>query len=219
MLVRAALAASAFASLSIVVLDGSLAMALSYLPAGAKHAINEGVRMCEWLFGFRISPYLYGGLLILAGVLAKASKHRTASRWLLFIGLSHVTARFVVGIMKPPFSRLRPFQALGEQGWHDTWFADVGNSFPSGHAAHFWSLFFPLAVMFPRFRIPLAGLPVLISVARVVVNDHYLSDVVTSVAVAALVTSAYAKRILKREGVALPASERETGQHKIQSAL
>lgn len=55
----------------------------------------------------------------------------------LAIPLSHVTARFVADILKPPFSRLRPFEAIGSHGWHDTFFAPVGNSFPSGHAAHF----------------------------------------------------------------------------------
>jgi membrane-associated phospholipid phosphatase len=211
MLARSALAAFAFTLLSILAFDGPVATALSSLPADARNAINQGVLMCEWLFGFRVSPYLYGGLLILAGILANAWKNRTIAQYLLFIGLSHVTARFLAGIMKPPFSRLRPFEALGDQGWHDTWFAAAGNSFPSGHAAHFWSLFFPLAVLFPRFRIPLAVLPVLISGARVVVNHHYLSDVVASLALAAVVTWAYAEKILKRNPAALPASIARAG--------
>jgi membrane-associated phospholipid phosphatase len=82
--------------------------------------------------------------------------------------------------------------------WQDMWFPPVGNSFPSGHAVHFWSLFFPLVVLFPRYWKQLAVLPVLVSLARVVVNDHYFSDVVASAAVAALVTWAYAKTILAR---------------------
>jgi membrane-associated phospholipid phosphatase len=117
------------------------------------------------------------------------------ARSLVFIGLAHVTARFVAGIMKPPFSRLRPYEVLANGSWQDTWFAPVGNSFPSGHAVHFWGLFFPLVILFPRLWIPLAVLPVLISAARVVVNDHYLSDVIASVAVAAWVTWAYAKAV------------------------
>jgi membrane-associated phospholipid phosphatase len=117
---------------------------------------------------------------------------------LLFVGLTHVTARFLADILKPPFSRLRPYEALGPGGWHDIWFAPVGNSFPSGHAVHFWSLFFPLAVLFPRWRLPLAVLPLLVSAARVAANDHYPSDIFGSVAVAALVTWAYAGSLLER---------------------
>lgn len=107
--------------------------------------------MCEWLFGFRVSPYLYGGLLVLAGIVAMAWRHRTVARSLAFIGLVHVTARFLADIMKPPFSRLRPYEVLAGNRWHDAWLAPVGNSFPSGHAVHFWSLYFPLVVLFPRF--------------------------------------------------------------------
>jgi membrane-associated phospholipid phosphatase len=198
MLVRVALAAALFVLLSIVALDGPIAIAMSSVPTEAKHAITQGVRMCEWLFGFRVSPYLYGGLLVFAGLVVMVWKRWTVGRSLLFVGLAHVTARFIVGVMKPPFSRLRPYEVLADNEWLDTWFAPVGNSFPSGHAAHFWSLFFPLALLFPRSWIPLAGLPILISSARVVVNDHYLSDVVASLTVAALVTWAYAKVILER---------------------
>ena len=154
---------------------------------------------CEVLFGFGISRYLYGLLAIIAGLVAFRLRPRTLLPWaLLFIGLSHVSSRFVADILKPPFSRLRPFEAIDSDGWHDTWFATVGNSFPSGHAVHFWSLFFPLAALFPKWMVPLAILPVLVSAARIVVNDHYLSDILASAAVAALVTFVYAVAVLER---------------------
>jgi membrane-associated phospholipid phosphatase len=40
-------------------------------------------------------------------------------------------------------------------------------AFPSGHSAFFWGLFFPLAFVFPRYRIPLLIIPVFITIARV----------------------------------------------------
>lgn len=203
MLLRSGLIAAALALLSIFLLDGPVALAMSSVPVEAKRAITKSVVMCEWIFGFRVSPYLYGGLLVLAGIAAMAWKKRPVALSLIFIGMAHLTARLVAGVMKPPFSRLRPFEAFTDNGWHDTWFATVGNSFPSGHAVHFWSLFFPLVLLFPRLWIPFAVLPLLISSARVVVNDHYLSDVIASVAVAALVTWAYAKVILVRRDAAL----------------
>ena len=198
MLMRFALIAAGLALVSILALDGPVAMTLSSVPAGVRQTINKGVIACEWLFGFHISVYLYGGLLALTGVVALILKRVMVARLLLLIGLSHVTARFVADIMKPPFSRLRPYEALATGTWHDTWFAPVGNSFPSGHAVHYWSLFFPLVLLFPRSWKPLAVLPVLISVARVAVNHHYLSDVIASAAVAALITAAYARMILVR---------------------
>jgi membrane-associated phospholipid phosphatase len=42
--------------------------------------------------------------------------------------------------------------------------------------------------LFPRCRIPLAIIPLFISVARVGVNDHWCSDVIGSIPIAAAVT-------------------------------
>ena len=44
---------------------------------------------------------------------------------------------------------------------------------------------------------PLAVLPVLISLARFTVNHHHLSDVIASVAVAAFVVWAFAKKLFR----------------------
>lgn len=198
-LLGAALAAGLSCVIAIAALDVPLAVALRSLAPEVRSAIQSAVGACELLFAFGISPYLYGGLLVVAGVVAfRATKSGLVPWALLFVGLSHVTARFVADILKPPFSRLRPFEALGSDGGHDTWFAAVGNSFPSGHAVHFWSLFFPLAVLFPRWTAVLVVLPVLVSAARVAVNDHYLSDVLASAALAALITWAYSIVVLER---------------------
>jgi membrane-associated phospholipid phosphatase len=196
---RAAAVAMALVLVSIVAFDGLVAVALSSLPNDYGRAIDRAVTTCEVLFAFPISPCLYGILLLIAGIVLLPRRHQTLIPWaLLFVGSSHVTARFVADILKPPFSRLRPFETIGADGWQDTWFAAVGNSFPSGHAVHFWSLFFPLAVLFPRWKAPLLVLPVLVSAARVAVNDHYLSDVLASAALAAFVTFAYAIAVLEK---------------------
>ena len=190
-------AAAAFTIVAVFAIDGPLAIRLATLPREMRNVIQDLVRMLEVLFAFPISRYLYGALLLL-GSLAAFRTARTRLAWtLLFIGLSHVTARFAAGIVKTLFSRLRPFEALGSDGWHDTWFAAVGNSFPSGHAVHFWSLFFPLAVLFPRYTAPFAILPLLVSAARIAVNDHYLADVLASVSLAAIVTWTHL-RVLER---------------------
>jgi len=56
----------------------------------------------------------------------------------------------------------------------------------------------PAGRLVPRCTVPLAVLPVLVSAARIAVNDHDLSDVIASAAVAALVALAYAVAILER---------------------
>ena len=200
-LLRSALTATVLCALSIALADGPLAVAASSLPVGCRLMVQRFMTACEFMFAFGISRLLYGILLVAAGFAARFMDRRRLSSALLFIGLSHLTARILAGILKTPFARQRPFEALNPGGWHDNWFAPVGNSFPSGHAVHFWSLFFPLAVLFPRYRLAFVVLPVLVSAARIAVNDHYLSDTLASAAVAAVVTWAYARGMFRQDSV------------------
>ena len=112
MLVLSALIAAALAMLSILTVDVLLAVTFSSVPPDVKRAVNQGVIACEWLFGFRVSPYLYGALLVLGGIAAMAWRQRTVARLLVFISLAHLTARLLAGVMKRPFSRLRPTKSL-----------------------------------------------------------------------------------------------------------
>ena len=82
---------------------------------------------------------------------------------------------------------MRPFQLIEKNDWSHIWFMG-SNSFPSGHNAFFWGLFLPFAYVFPRYRIALLIVPVFIGLARIDENYHFLSDVLASIALAALVT-------------------------------
>jgi membrane-associated phospholipid phosphatase len=64
--------------------------------------------------------------------------------------------------------------------------ADYG-SFPSGHAAFYAGLFLPLALLFPRWAVPLLAIPLLVGGERIASHDHYASDVGASFLLAALV--------------------------------
>ncbi|HEX8504690.1 MAG TPA: phosphatase PAP2 family protein, partial [Hymenobacter sp.] len=55
------------------------------------------------------------------------------------------------------------------------------DSFPSTHTAIYFSLFLPVAVAFPRYRVPLLVLPGFVALGRLVLGVHYLSDVWFSV--------------------------------------
>lgn len=173
---------------SIALVDGPLAVALLSAPQPLLRGVERGMGVYELLFGFRVSSYLYGALVLAPGLIAVGfKKNRGVARALLFVGLAHLTSRVLVAVFKSVVSRPRPFEALGE-----------GDSFPSGHAAHAWSLYFPLAVLFPKYRLFLLVFPALVSAARVAVNLHYPSDVLASAAISALVTWAYARAILER---------------------
>lgn len=175
--------------ISILLLDVPLAKALQSVGGDTSAVANSGVRLLEIVFGFDISKWAWGLLALFTGFTLLAFRSRRASGWMLiFVAASHLTSRLVAGVLKNVFSRSRPYELLESGTWNSQFFQDGGSSFPSGHAVHFWGLFFALAYLFPKCRWPLAILPVFVSLARVLVNDHFLSDVLASVAIAAAFT-------------------------------
>jgi membrane-associated phospholipid phosphatase len=138
----------------------------------------------------------YGGLgqVLLAATLIAigliwllARRTNLIARALIFTGLVQISTIEAGSFLKGVFGRLRPYQLLEHNDWSHVWFAG-GNSFPSGHVAFFWGLFLPLAYLYPKYRVPLLVLPVFIGFARIDENVHFLSDVLGSVALAAIVT-------------------------------
>ncbi len=124
-----------------------------------------------------------------AGALLFIAKSTRPVAWMLFfIATVHLVTRVTAGTLKNVFVRLRPFEVIEAGHWDWNFFGERGSAFPSGHSAHFWSLFFALVFLFPRYRWPLLIIPFFISVARVGVNDHWCSDVIASTAIAALLT-------------------------------
>lgn len=196
--IRWAAAFAAACVLSIFMIDGALAVALQNIARDVRNSVNSFVSVLELVFLFSVSKFASGALLlVIAALIAPARRFRVASWSLAFVGLSQLATRLIAGVLKNVFGRLRPFEALADGSWSDSFFAD-GSAFPSGHAAHFWGFYFALAMLFPRYRWPLLVLPVLTSIARVVVNDHYLGDVLASAAIAAAVTWAFGKVLLRR---------------------
>ena len=135
-----------------------------------------------------LGQFLLGSFFIVAGFvwwLARRSSH--AARGIVFAGVVQLVTIELAWLLKDVFGRMRPFQLIEKNDWSQIWFMD-SNSFPSGHNAFFWGLFLPLIYTFPRYRIPLLIVPVFIALARIDENYHFLSDVLASIALAALVT-------------------------------
>jgi len=180
-LLLAAILALALSLVSIFLVDTAVARAAG-VPAVVASGIGGFTAATEVVSGMTVSKFALGFALIAAGVVAYVVRGwRAAAAPLLYVGATHFIARLAAGVLKNVFGRLRPYEAHGV----DTWFAG-GGSMPSGHAIHWWALFFPCAYLFPRWRWLLLPIPVLISIARVLVNDHYVGDVVASAALAAL---------------------------------
>lgn len=156
-------------------------------------ATGPVIHAIEIAFGFPISKFLTGAVILVASLaLFPFARFRYTARVLLFVAAAQLTTRLAAGVLKNVFLRPRPYET-------DTGFFSDGSSFPSGHAAHFWPFFFAAMIAFPRWRIPLLILAVFVSLSRVLVNDHYLGDVLASAAIATIITYGYARLpLLKR---------------------
>ncbi|MCB2377703.1 phosphatase PAP2 family protein [Hymenobacter sp. BT635] len=112
------------------------------------------------------------------------------ARLFLVLLLVHLASVATSNVLKGVLSRLRP-AALFSPGYPDLGFNYPHHphtgSFPSTHTATFFSLFVPLVLAFPRLR-PLLLVPVLIGIGRLVLDMHYLSDVLFSVWLVVLFT-------------------------------
>jgi undecaprenyl-diphosphatase len=180
------------ALLSIFLIDAPLARAIAPFVDANRAFADPFVTVLEYAFGFPVSKFLTGFVLVVAGAALFAFR-RPLARLLLYVGVAHLVSRLIAGVLKNVFLRARPYDANA-----GAFFVDNGSSFPSGHAAHFWALFFALALAFPRLRIPALILALLVSVSRVMVNDHFVGDVLGSAAICAFVCAALARFLLPK---------------------
>ena len=175
--------------LSIFLFDQPIAAFVQRTGGRESKILQQGTHWLEVASGFPIDRYFLAYLLLGGAALLFIAKSTRPAAWMfLFIGSTHVVSRLLVGVLKDVFHRLRPFEVIKAGNWDWKFFGNQGSSFPSGHSAHFWGLFFPLLFLFPRYRFPLLIVPVFISIARVGVNDHWCSDVIASAGLAALLT-------------------------------
>lgn len=180
--------------------------------------LQGGTHWLEVASGFTIPTigrYFLAYVLLGAAALLFIAKSTRHLAWIcLFIGSTHIVARLVVGVLKNVFNRLRPFEVIEAGNWDWHFFGDRGSSFPSGHSAHFWSLFLPLALLFPRYRWLFMIIPVFITIARVGVNDHWCSDVIASAGVAALFTFLFAWLFRMKNAQAGNGRGRDPGENR-----
>ena len=129
-------------------------------------------------------------LLALGYVVSRWVLRSPVAAVFLVLLLTHELSMVAAKVLKGVLLRLRP-QALFAGSYSGLGFGHDGphtGSFPSTHTAIYFSLLLPLAVAFPRYRLPLLALPVLIGLGRLVLDMHYLSDVLFSVWLVVLFT-------------------------------
>ena len=187
----AALLATILASIALI--DRPLALLVANQLAPVEKVSGALTTALEWIFAFDLSKYLYAILFLLAGgVLHVAQKGMARARYFYFLGATLLLSRVVSGTLKNVFERVRPSEWI-KSGAPADFFVDGGSSFPSGHAAFYFGLFLPLALIYPRYKWLFIGLAFVAALARVFDQDHYLSDILASAFVAVLLAFGLAK--------------------------
>jgi membrane-associated phospholipid phosphatase len=188
-LLYSALVAVVLTLLGIFFFDQPIAAFVQRVGGRQSVILQEGTHWLEIVTGQPIARYFLTYVLLGLAALLFISKASRSIAWiLLFVGTAQVATRLAGGVLKNVFERLRPFQVIEAGNWDWKFFSGHGSAFPSGHSAFFWGLFFPLAYLFPRYRLPLLIVPIFITVARPGVNDHWCSDVIASAGLAAFIT-------------------------------
>jgi len=125
-------------------------------------SINIGkISYAAW-FAISATIYLVVGLLIATVVYFYINKKRNKKLELVLIGMTVLF--FVVEVIKRLVGRIRPNGELF--------------SFPSRHAAFAFFIALSLPVKKPVYKVLLIAWAVLVSVSRILLHKHYLSDVV-----------------------------------------
>jgi undecaprenyl-diphosphatase len=129
---------------------------------------------------------------------ARARKRAIAAA---FLFATIALAGILTDLLKPLLSRSRPKLLLNEgtYGFYP-WHLDADlQGFPSGHATTMFALAFAIAMIRPAWRIPAFAFAIVIAGTRVVINAHYLADVIGGLVVA-LATAFWLRFVFERRG-------------------
>jgi len=140
---------------------------------------GEVARLATWLSHLGKFHLIPLGLVV--GIwLWSEIRHRTDGRIALGAAVvAMVWAGIIVQLPKFIFGRPRPHFNLPDQF---AWFHPEWNSFPSGHAAHWFALVGALWAFSPRLSLMVTPLAIIASLARVVALAHYPSDIIAGAA-------------------------------------
>jgi len=121
----------------------------------------------------------------------------------LFIFSTTILSGVLINIIKVIFGRARPRLYIDENLYGFFWFKfDVlYRSFPSGHATTAMAVWLAFALLFPRYRFVLIAVGVLISLSRVIIGEHYLSDVLIGGYIGAMTTLILYKIMYPKETI------------------
>ena len=200
---------AAVATLSIPLLmlfaDRPLALAMEHLPVRFRNFAGEITNLGKSLGWLLLSA----GLAVFWAVCARrtqqdpptSSKHRRRALAAIFFFAAIALSGILANLIKLIVGRSRPKQFLAD-GFYafEPWHLDVDlRAFPSGHATTVFALAFAVAMIRPAWRWPAFVFAIVISATRIIINAHYLSDVIGGLVVA-LMTVLWLRYLFDRYG-------------------
>ncbi|MDD3289013.1 MAG: phosphatase PAP2 family protein, partial [Alphaproteobacteria bacterium] len=121
----------------------------------------------------------------------------------IFFFTSVTAAGIACTIIKKLIGRSRP-KLLDQQGIFDFNIMSFGhdwNSFPSGHTTNIFAAAMAIGILFPRTRPWLFPFAATVGLSRVIINAHYLSDVVAGAFLGVLMVIAAHKWLMKHKWI------------------
>lgn len=139
------------------------------------------------------------GLPVFALVFRYVLKHRTWACRTWFLWLCVFVPNAIGAVFKILVGRARPELLLQAQEYGFKWvhMDHLHHSFPSGHTATIMGLVFGLWIVMPRYRFMFLCFGVAVGISRILLLQHYLSDVLTA-AYLALIEVWIMQRVLQR---------------------
>ena len=137
-------------------------------------------------------------MLLMIGVGAiLARRVYRAGGWAL---LAFLVSGAIANIIKVVVHRPRPWVELPPpESWSGYLHTSELQSFPSGDSTTTFAIATVLGLMFPRLRVPLLIVAVIVAIARVLVGSHYPSDVCAGAMLGLAVGRLVARSALRRE--------------------
>lgn len=165
------------------------------------HSDLRQMKALYWLTKFGVGGLYFAGLLIVALFFRYIYPNKLYERRAFFLWLCALLPSLLTLVIKMCFGRARPDVLFETGGYGFYWLQTNAKywSFPSGHTTTSMGFCFGMWALFPRYRYLWILLGLSIALSRVLLTQHYLSDVLIA-SYLTLVTVGLMMWFLKRMG-------------------
>ncbi|MDD5717671.1 MAG: phosphatase PAP2 family protein [Sulfuricurvum sp.] len=158
----------------------------------ALYIVRSGINVSNHFFNavtqLGDSKYTIGATLLL--FLLYRKRQKLYARQNLYLLSVVVGSGLIVDVIKILSGRVRPELFIDNRlyGFYGLKLESLFYSFPSGHSATAFSFFIALSLLYPKYKSLFIGVAVFVAMSRIVLVQHYLSDVVIGSAIGAFVS-------------------------------